>query len=116
MYPMPKSAPQVPHEERASPALRALTIDLNVHHDLLAVLIGAVDRLPGGATAIAQAVADLDRRQAVAATIAGAADPSPPLARHFIAALGAERADRATRAAQDRPTTSSRREEDADVE
>lgn len=116
MYPMPKPAPHWPPEEGASPSLRALSLDLDVHHDVLAVLVGAIDRLPGGAEVIAEAMAELDERKAVAAIVAEAEDPSGPLARHFIAFHGADRPDRAPRAAQDRPTTNSSREEDAHVE
>ena len=98
------------------PSLRALTMDLEVHHDLLAVLIGAIDRLPGGSRAIASALDDLTARSAFAAALVEGPERPSPMARHFIAAHAADRLDRATRAAQARPTTSTRREEDAHVE
>lgn len=37
---------------------RALTIDLDTHQNLLAVLVSAVDHLPGGHRAIRQALAE----------------------------------------------------------
>ena len=116
MYPILNNALQRPFEVDDSPSVRALTIDLDVHHDLLAVLIGAVDRLPGGPQALAGAIADLNERSAFAAALAGEPDQSTALTRHFIAAHAAGRTDRATHAAQDRPTEITSREEDAHVE
>ena len=113
---MPNPAPEPSPQERDTPSLRALTIDLEVHHDLLAVLIGAIDRLPGGSRAIASALDDLTARSAFAAALVEGPERPSPMARHFIAANAADQLDRATRAAQARPDKNTSREEDAHVE
>jgi hypothetical protein len=113
---MSDQAPRWPGETLDAPSTAALTIDVDVHHALLAVLISAVDRLPGGSGAITAALADLEQGAELISPLAEDPDPSGPMARQFIAALEADRNDRATRAAQDRPTTITSREEDAHVE
>jgi hypothetical protein len=87
-----------------------------VHHHLLTVLISAVDRLPGGSGAIAAALADLEQRAELLSPMAKVPDPSGQMARQFVTALEAERFDRAPRAAQDRPTIITSREEASHVE
>lgn len=116
MYPIPDPAPRRRLEESDPPSIRALTLDLDVHHDLLAVLIGAVDRLPGGSQAIASAIDELTARNAFAAVLSEGPERPSPMARHFIAAHAADEFDRATRAAQARPDKNTSREEDAHVE
>lgn len=88
-----------PFQESNEPAIRALTIDVDTHHHLLAALIVAVDSLPGGSQALTAATAELDRARSLPAAMGEDPDPSVPMARQFITAHVAERFDRAPRAA-----------------
>ncbi|MDP2259389.1 MAG: hypothetical protein Q8J89_06710 [Caulobacter sp.] len=108
---MSKYALRRPCDESDRPSIQALTIDLGMHQHLLAILIGAVDRLPGGSGALAGATGDLDGREAFDAALSEVPDPSAPMARQFLAAHRAEPVDRATRAAQARATTITGRQE-----
>lgn len=105
-----------PCEDSDHPSIRALMIDLDTHQHLLAVLLDAVDRLPGGARAIAGAIATLDRYDALGAAMAQDPDPSAPMARAFVTARLADRINGAAYAAprHSRPITS--REDAARVE
>jgi hypothetical protein len=65
---------------------RALTIDLDTHQNLLAVLVSAVDHLPGGHRAIRQALAEQSEHAQLAVEAGVAAPPSAEMCREFIAA------------------------------
>lgn len=103
-------------EASDDPSIRALTIDVDMHHHLLAVLINAVDQLPGGAGAITGAIDQMAGRNVLAVAVTGEPDPSISMARQFIAAQAADRIAPATSLAPGRPNPVFNRREAHHVE
>lgn len=107
---MPKSEKQRRAAIVEAVTARALAIDLDTHQHLLAVLVSAVDHLPGGRRALEQALAQRSDHDGFVAETDAAPLLSAEMCREFIAAYAHTRDG----AAPDRipgpaPTTSGER-------
>lgn len=107
---MSKSGKQGQAEVLEAVTARALAIDLDTHQQLLAVLVSAVDHLPGGRRALEQALTQQSEHDGFVAETGAAPLLSAEMCREFIAAYAHTRDG----AAPDRipgpaPTTSGER-------